>query len=234
MLCFSPVGDKFRIRARQFPALVNCTAFDWFHGWPHEALVSVAQRFLVDIPDIEDDVRDNIGAHMAYVHTEVTNASVMYFQAARRYCYTTPKSYLELISLYKMLLAQKRENLAAAKDRLVSGVEKIAQASAQVRSLPFALAAAACPAVQRSFLARRGVTWCQTGGGDVQVEDLQKNLVEEQKIVAEKKEKTGALIEAIGKEKVQVRAPPLCLFHIALPLQSRVVMLRQRQARNQP
>ena len=25
VLCFSPVGDKFRIRARQFPALVNCT-----------------------------------------------------------------------------------------------------------------------------------------------------------------------------------------------------------------
>jgi dynein heavy chain, axonemal len=39
-----------------------------------------------------------------------------------------------------------------------------------------------------------------------QVEDLQKNLVEEQLIVAEKKEKTGALIEAIGKEKVQVDA----------------------------
>lgn len=34
VLCFSPVGDKFRIRARQFPALVNCTMFDCFHGWP--------------------------------------------------------------------------------------------------------------------------------------------------------------------------------------------------------
>ena len=43
VLCFSPVGDKFRIRARQFPALVNCTMFDWFHSWPNEALVSVAQ-----------------------------------------------------------------------------------------------------------------------------------------------------------------------------------------------
>ena len=29
VLCFSPVGDKFRVRARQFPALVNCTNFDW-------------------------------------------------------------------------------------------------------------------------------------------------------------------------------------------------------------
>jgi len=25
VLCFSPVGEKFRVRARQFPALVNCT-----------------------------------------------------------------------------------------------------------------------------------------------------------------------------------------------------------------
>lgn len=29
VLCFSPVGDKFRVRARQFPALVSCTVFDW-------------------------------------------------------------------------------------------------------------------------------------------------------------------------------------------------------------
>ena len=36
VLCFSPVGDKFRIRARQFPALINCVAIDWFHTWPSE------------------------------------------------------------------------------------------------------------------------------------------------------------------------------------------------------
>ena len=39
VLCFSPVGDRFRIRARQFPALVNCTSFDWFHTWPSEVRV---------------------------------------------------------------------------------------------------------------------------------------------------------------------------------------------------
>jgi len=69
------VGDKFRIRARQFPALVNCTQFDWFHGWPPEALVSVAQKFLADIPDIEDPVREKIALHMSYAHQEVTTAS---------------------------------------------------------------------------------------------------------------------------------------------------------------
>jgi len=29
-LCFSPVGESFRQRARKFPALVNNTVIDWF------------------------------------------------------------------------------------------------------------------------------------------------------------------------------------------------------------
>ena len=56
-----------------------------------------------------------------------------YLETAGRYNYTTPKSYLELIALYKDLLARKREQLRADKLRLENGVEKIAQASAQVR-----------------------------------------------------------------------------------------------------
>ena len=78
ILCFSPVGDKFRVRARQFPALVNCTVFDWFHGWPHEALVSVASRFLVEVENVEDSVRENVAYHMAYAHQSVEEASVRY------------------------------------------------------------------------------------------------------------------------------------------------------------
>ena len=39
----------------------------------------------------------------------------------RRHNYTTPKSYLELISLYKALLARKREELRSAKERLENG-----------------------------------------------------------------------------------------------------------------
>ena len=42
------------------------------------------------------------------------------------------QSYLELISLYKDLLARKREELRLDKERLENGLTKIAQASAQV------------------------------------------------------------------------------------------------------
>lgn len=33
-LCFSPVGESFRNRAKKFPALINSTVIDWFHPWP--------------------------------------------------------------------------------------------------------------------------------------------------------------------------------------------------------
>ena len=49
----SPIGEVFRARLRQFPALVNCCTIDWFSDWPEEALQSVANRFLADIPDLD-------------------------------------------------------------------------------------------------------------------------------------------------------------------------------------
>ena len=65
----------------------------------------------------------------------MTEASSNFLEQERRFNYTTPKSYLELIALYKTLLAQKRDDLRQAKLRLENGVDKIAQASAQVADL---------------------------------------------------------------------------------------------------
>lgn len=53
ILCFSPVGSTLHVRARKFPAEVNCTAIDWFHEWPEEALVSVSARFLQETEGIQ-------------------------------------------------------------------------------------------------------------------------------------------------------------------------------------
>lgn len=53
ILCFSPVGSILRVRARKFPAVVNCTAINWFHEWPEDALVSVSARFLEDTEGIQ-------------------------------------------------------------------------------------------------------------------------------------------------------------------------------------
>ena len=56
------------------------------------------------MPNVEDTVRESMALHMAYAHQCVTEASVRFFEVFRRFNYTTPKSYLELISLYKQLL----------------------------------------------------------------------------------------------------------------------------------
>jgi dynein heavy chain len=139
VLCFSPAGDTLRIRARNFPALINNTSIDWFQNWPHDALISVASRFLKDVPDVEPAVLESVALHMAFAHTSVSEASQQYLEQIRRYNYTTPKGYLELISLYKQLLEAKRAELKASRDRLENGVDKIAQASAQVAELQEAL-----------------------------------------------------------------------------------------------
>lgn len=49
VLCFSPVGSALRVRARKFPSIINCTAINWFHEWPQEALMSVSKRFLQEL-----------------------------------------------------------------------------------------------------------------------------------------------------------------------------------------
>ena len=100
VLCFSPVGSTLRVRARKFPALVNCTSINWFHEWPEEALISVSSRFLSEVELISDEVRGSISRYMAYVHKSVNAMSEIYLTNERRYNYTTPKSFLELVSIY--------------------------------------------------------------------------------------------------------------------------------------
>ena len=47
-LCFSPVGDTFATRARNFPGLINGCTIDWFLPWPQEALIAVSTKFIGD------------------------------------------------------------------------------------------------------------------------------------------------------------------------------------------
>eukprot|EP00906_Rhabdomonas_costata_P031047 RCo043883 len=135
VLCFSPVGEQFRQWCMQFPALASTTVIDWFHPWPHQALVSVANRFLSEIDLGGPEMTENIAEHMAYCHEIVNETSKQYYAQEKRYNYTTPKSFLELISLYKLMLEKKRAELVDKTVRLVTGLQKIKEASEQVADL---------------------------------------------------------------------------------------------------
>jgi len=42
-MAMNPIGEEFRTRVRNFPSIVNCSAIDWFHPWPEDALLEVAK-----------------------------------------------------------------------------------------------------------------------------------------------------------------------------------------------
>ncbi|KAH8076432.1 dynein light chain binding protein [Aureococcus anophagefferens] len=135
VLCFSPIGDLFRVRSRKFPGLINCTSIDWFHPWPKDALVSVAQYFLESVDLGTPEVSDNIAHHVAEVHSSVGTVSQMYFESEKRYNYVTPTSFLELINFYKSLLATRREEMTAMITRLDTGLTTLKTTNEDVSRL---------------------------------------------------------------------------------------------------
>lgn len=98
-ICFSPVGDLFRTRARRFPGLINCTVIDWFQSWPDEALLSVSDKFLSEI-EMDEQVHQKVVNFMPYSFKKVNDLATECIQKERRYIYTTPKTFLELIKLF--------------------------------------------------------------------------------------------------------------------------------------
>ncbi|KAG8446024.1 hypothetical protein GDO86_013774 [Hymenochirus boettgeri] len=191
-LCFSPVGNKLRVRSRKFPAVVNCTAINWFHEWPKEALESVSLRFLQETENIESSVKDSISKFMAYVHTSVNEMSKGYLSNERRYNYTTPKSFLEQIKLYQNLLTKKGKELSAKMERLENGLQKLNSTSAQVDDLKAKLAAQEVELKQKNDDADKLI----------QVVGVETEKVSKEKAIADEEEKKVAVIaEEVGKQQ---------------------------------
>ena len=44
LILYSPIGELFRARIRQFPALVNLCTIDWFDPWPDSALQVINRK----------------------------------------------------------------------------------------------------------------------------------------------------------------------------------------------
>lgn len=140
VLCFSPVGSTLRNRCRKFPAIVNCTSIDWFHEWPEEALINVANRFVQDSELVPEDLRTVIPKFMAFAHQSVNDIARKFLINEKRHTYTTPKSFLELISLYKEMLQRKHQELMKSMDRLENGLTKLEGTASQVDDLKAKLA----------------------------------------------------------------------------------------------
>ncbi|XP_041837982.1 dynein heavy chain 7, axonemal isoform X2 [Melanotaenia boesemani] len=134
VLAMSPVGDAFRNRLRQFPALINCCTINWFQSWPEDALQAVACRFLEDVEMTDRDREGCINMCKSF-HTTTIELSARFLAELQRHNYVTPTSYLELISTFKALLKTKREELMKLKCRYEVGLEKLESAAKEVTTM---------------------------------------------------------------------------------------------------
>lgn len=120
---------------------------------------------------------------MAYVHGTVNETSQVYLLNDKRYNYTTPKSFLELILLYKKLLIEKLEEGKQRVEKLKNGLLKLASCAAQVDGLQEILKEQEVVLKAKNEAANKLVVVVSAENEEVQTE---KNMVaeEEQKVRA--------------------------------------------------
>uniref|UniRef100_A0A3P8XWJ2 Dynein, axonemal, heavy chain 8 n=1 Tax=Esox lucius TaxID=8010 RepID=A0A3P8XWJ2_ESOLU len=136
VLCFSPVGEKFRSRSLKFPGLISGCTMDWFTPWPSEALEAVSQHFLSDFHmGCLPEVKAAVVSAMAVYHDKVSITSETYFDRFRRRTHVTPKSYLSFINGYKIVYSEKYKCINTLAERMNVGLTKLLEASDSVAQL---------------------------------------------------------------------------------------------------
>ncbi|XP_074092949.1 dynein axonemal heavy chain 8 [Macrotis lagotis] len=136
VLCFSPVGEKFRARSLKFPGLISGCTMDWFSRWPREALVAVASYFLLEYNIVcSQETKKHVVETMGLFHDMVSEGCENYFQRYRRRAHVTPKSYLSFVNGYKNIYAEKLKYINDQAERMNIGLSKLMEASASVAQL---------------------------------------------------------------------------------------------------
>ncbi|KAK0056678.1 dynein heavy chain 1 axonemal-like isoform X1 [Biomphalaria pfeifferi] len=186
VLAMSPLGEIFRARLRQFPALVNCCTIDWFSQWPADALKSVAMRFLSDIPDLDttETVMEGLVSMCQVIHESVTVNSAKFLAEMSRHNYVTPTSYLELLGIFSKLVGMKKMELTTARKRLKTGLDKLLTTADEVGKLQEELATMR-PLLEEAV--KESITTMEKISKDTKIAEETKAVVQKEEEQATKK-----------------------------------------------
>lgn len=125
LLCMSPVGDSLRLRCRKFPSIINCSTLIWFAGWPKEALYEVAKRHLDTLPIPSEQIKERLSEMCMEVNLTVIETCEAFLKEKKRKVYVTPKSYLDQLYLYGVVLKKKMDQMNTLKTKLSEGLSKL-------------------------------------------------------------------------------------------------------------
>mmetsp|Transcript_22862 Transcript_22862/g.57026 ORF Transcript_22862/g.57026 Transcript_22862/m.57026 type:complete len:4419 (+) Transcript_22862:2-13258(+) len=141
VLCFSPVGVKFRDRAMAFPGLINNCTIDWFLPWPEAALGEVAARMVLANKDLRCDepTKHKLISQMAATHKQVADSTTEYFEQFRRNAYVTPKSYLSFMEAYADVYLKKVQHIEVLASSINTGLSKLVEAGEDVAKMKIEL-----------------------------------------------------------------------------------------------
>lgn len=136
VLCFSPIGEKFRNRALKFPGLISGCTIDWFQKWPEDARVSVSRHYLQNYLIVcTDDVKVQLIEMMSFIHNYIADLCQTFFDRFRRQTYVTPKTLLSFLESFKGLYKAKYDNIQVQADRMQKGLHKLVEAAASIEVL---------------------------------------------------------------------------------------------------
>ena len=139
VLTMSPIGESFRNRLRMFPSLVNCMTIDWYTKWPTDALRSVSEKAFAKVDLGSDQVKSAVCDMCVQIHRDVIETSTEFYEALRRRNYTTPTSYLSLISSYQDMLATTSKQVSLNISRFQGGLDKLQNTAVEVDEMKVTL-----------------------------------------------------------------------------------------------
>ena len=136
-------------------------------------------------------VRNAIEQFLPFSFTKVNEMAIKFRQVERRHVYTTPKSFLELLKLYAVLLTDKSTQATSNIERLANGLLKLRETAAAVTQIEADLKISLEEADQKRSIAE----------GIAETVSKEKSIVEEETAKAQQKSKEVKVIQESVMEK---------------------------------